>query len=155
MESVKILLEAGADINLVDSRSESSFEKAARAGRGPVIEHMLANTDFRLDLSSSVFGEGQNVLHVAAAKCFHKSVEVILRKRAADLNRGDSSGRTPLMLAAANGCLEVVKALVSMGSAVDVNAKDACNQTALHAACRSNKNGDQIGRLLFQRDDIR
>ena len=49
-----------------------------------------------------------------------------------DVNRRDSFGRTPLMLAAANGRDQVVQELIRAGA--DVNGKDNHKRTALHYA---------------------
>lgn len=54
---------------------------------------------------------------------------------------------TPLMLAAAHGHLETVRALLDLGA--DVNAEDMTGWTALHAAARNGY--PDIVRLLLER----
>ena len=148
LASVRFLLDAGADISLVDSRSENSFYKAVQAEHGPVIEHILDTMAHKINLDQSLF-------HMAAAKCLHRSVEMILQRSEfrLNLNRVDPSGQTPLMLAASNGCVQVVKTLLNMGSsAVDINARSTDDGTTALSIAARNGRVDITQTLLSQPD---
>ncbi|KAF5025948.1 hypothetical protein F66182_1983 [Fusarium sp. NRRL 66182] len=88
--------------------------------------------------------EGATALHYAAAQS-GKVLELLL-PFADDIDLPDYDGATPLILAAAEGGLRAVQALLEAGA--DVNAVDARNQTALFYAVLGSS-GD-IARTLLE-----
>jgi hypothetical protein len=67
-----------------------------------------------------------------------REVARLLLEGGADLDRAGGDGYTPLMSAAANGYLEVLRLLLAWGAAVDaVDPRDGW--TAFHTACVSNQ----------------
>ena len=63
----------------------------------------------------------------------------LLLDAGADPGRADGDGATPLMLAAGEGQLEVLRLLLGRGTAVDVSQLDTVGFTAFHYACYSNQ----------------
>jgi ankyrin repeat protein len=62
----------------------------------------------------------------------------VLLEGGADPGRADSDGTTPLMVAAGNGQLEVLRLLLERGAAVDP-AQPGSSATAFHSACWYNQ----------------
>lgn len=91
-EIVALLLEYGAK---VDIRHGSPFHEAAKCGHVDVVEVMLESDP---DLISSLDGEGNTALHIAAAHG-HAKVAAYLLSMGADPNSENFNHRTPLFLA--------------------------------------------------------
>ncbi len=66
----------------------------------------------------------------------HYSVVKFLFERAGDTEESDSTGRTPLMVAAQCGYLDIVDYLVMNGA--HTMAVDQCGNTPLHVAAAAN-----------------
>jgi ankyrin repeat protein len=70
-----------------------------------------------------------------AALTRNAHVASALIKAGADVNaNGGPGGYTPLIMAGYSGCMQVAKVLLDVGPAVQLNARDALGNTALHAA---------------------
>lgn len=101
-------------------------------------DEMRAAVAHGLPLNDPVFGRGTfTPLHYAIDRATKPAVVAVLLDAGADVNArtaGDASaGRTPLMLAARRGRLELVKLLLAAGA--KVNAKDDDGLTAMAHAC--------------------
>ncbi|KAL8943110.1 MAG: hypothetical protein Q9211_001098 [Gyalolechia sp. 1 TL-2023] len=84
----------------------------------------------------AAYNHGWSVLHFAAAAPKDETLMVeLLLDYGANLQAVDRSLRTPLMLAAMNGNLDVLQVLVARGA--DLQMQDRYCQTALHYAARS------------------
>jgi hypothetical protein len=97
LETVRLLLDAGADPDRMDGDGETPLTCAARKGRLEVLRLLLGP------------GAGVNSRTVP------------------DLDRVDGAGATPLMIAAANGYMEMLRLLVVRGAAVGyAHPRDGC-----------------------------
>uniref|UniRef100_A0A8C2FM32 Uncharacterized protein n=1 Tax=Cyprinus carpio TaxID=7962 RepID=A0A8C2FM32_CYPCA len=106
-ESVRLLLEAGADIDGCDSDGRTALRAAAWGGHEEILLTLLDH-GAQVDRSDR---EGRTPL-IAAAYMGHKEAVEILLNAGADLNLADGDGRTgrsPLILAAQEGhCSEAL-----------------------------------------------
>ena len=100
--ALKILLEAGADPNLLDGPVRShALDYAARQGRADVSEILLSHG---AKVNASDNQHGKTPLHYAITLCLraaggHLEVVEVLIAHGADVNAKDAEGLTPLQLA--------------------------------------------------------
>ena len=160
--SVKILLEAGADANAVNSVGGTPLFYAYKLNDLTLMKLLLrhgAKTDI------PITQVGQTVLHVAAYEGHAEVVRILLEAKAAvdvvsksgqtplffaikekevlssllaasaNPNAKDESGLTPLFYAANNGNLDIVKALIGAGAYP--NARDPKGRTPADWAIRN------------------
>ncbi|XP_015759142.1 PREDICTED: transient receptor potential cation channel subfamily A member 1 homolog isoform X2 [Acropora digitifera] len=80
---------------------------------------------------------GLSPLHYAASKGNLTAVRELLQCDGIKIDQKDASRSTPLHCAAADGAVEVVKALLDAGA--DVTARDNEERTPIHLACTDNK----------------
>lgn len=74
---------------------------------------------------------GDTALHLAALECRVNVVQYLMSQTGIELQTQDSSGDTPMILAASSGCTDDVKALASH---VDLNVKNSTGESALWKA---------------------
>ncbi|PSN71644.1 ankyrin, partial [Corynespora cassiicola Philippines] len=97
MSMVKILCEAGADVQAKTSPDEeTALHLAIKTGRTDIMEILLA---YRPDLEAQTLPTGETPLHYAAGRSNSLSAVVALLKRGANYEARDSQGRTPAELA--------------------------------------------------------
>jgi ankyrin repeat protein len=148
IESVRFLLENGADPNVVGEGGETPLMAAltdySSTGR---------EASVRTELASLLIGKGADVnarnglgetpLHIAVTWDNPEAVRLLLSKKA-DPNKADGKGNLPLVAAVKKGEAAMTKALLE-GSA-DPNAKDEGGKSAwVHAA---EKGDGRIAALL-------
>jgi hypothetical protein len=112
---VKMLLEAGADINLTLKGGETMLMLASRSGNAEAVQMLLgrrANPNARERL-------GQTALMWAAAEG-HTAIVRALIAAGADTNAKTDSGFTPFFFAVREGRLDTVRAFLAAGA--DANA---------------------------------
>jgi ankyrin repeat protein len=150
LEAVKILLEAGASINgcaEVDEDAVAPLLAAAAAGHADVVSLLLDRGAPR-DVIDAILEH--TALHRAidgGSKC-RAVVEELLNRpdcKAAMLNAQDSSGFTPLCVAAATGNLEYCEVLLAAGASTTFVAEKG--DTVLSVACK-HKQPEIVKRLL-------
>ncbi len=141
LEVVKLLVEAGADVDAFDMNSYKTRETgwtplmyAAHNYRLDVIDYFL---EIGVDVDQPDFVGATPLMTVSyfKVKDVNKTFELIdyLISHGADVNATSNNGSTALMAAANNGRLKVVKKLVEEGA--DVNARSsAYGDTALYRA---------------------
>lgn len=131
---IKLLLENGADVNVVGGRGGTPLHVAARIGHVDFAEQLLAAG---ADVDSKV-AESRTPLHLAAATGRIPMVDFLLHAGAsvnavADCPGDDhsamarlfpDSGMTPLHVAAREGHVEVVRKLIAAGADVTLRVAE-------------------------------
>jgi ankyrin repeat protein len=175
----KVLVGAGADINVRNGAGETPLHIAVARGHGKLVETLegqgakldvmgvTGNSPFLIAIQTNHLeiaeflasrgadvkvrnGFGQTALHVAASRGNLKSVNFLI-DRGLDVNEKDSSGNGPLWYALVNGRAELLKVLSSRGGRI--NERDSTGGSMLHLAARR---GDvfAIGALLEAGADV-
>jgi ankyrin repeat protein len=138
-ESAAVILAAPTH-TIPDRTLADELLRAAHEGDGAAVSRLLAAG---ADPNASVSGRNSSgevahstALCKAAAHGPPKTARLLL-DGGADPSRANDNGVTPLMLAADNGQLEVLRLLLARGAAVDA-AHPRYGGTAFHAACYNN-----------------
>ncbi len=124
LDGAKVLIEKGADVNVLRSDGMNPLMMATNAGFPPLVAELLTH---KVDVKAQDDG-GTTALSLAAR---HGSLAVgdMLVAAGAPVNSADADGQTPLMEAAVNGHADFVKMLLAKGA--KPNAKDGMGRTAL------------------------
>lgn len=119
LELVKLLLEAGADVNLIDKEGLTPFLRAAMAapswpdGSHARLLELMMEHGAKIQLKSD---KGMSPLALAASKAGPESLRVLI-EAGAQVNAATSEGLTPLMFAALNNDdPEALKLLLAKGA---------------------------------------
>ena len=132
-ETIKVLLEAGADVNAVDYFEWTALINAADDGYYSRVVKVLL--EFGSDVNYKT-EEGITALGRASVRGDSESVRLLL-EHGADVNVRDNEGWTPLMFASSFRNKKVVKVLLEAGA--DVSIKNNENKTAYDLAKGSGK----------------
>ena len=157
VHTVKKLIDAGADISIVDLDGASAKNYAQKENSDVVLDYLgaekrpaihQATLDGLIEKVERMVKKGTDVnsrdsygrtpLHIAAAENHNIDMEVLFNL-GADIDAQDSQGRTPLMYAAADGKDGAVSLLVA--NLADVNIQDVDGMRALEWA-RNSGNSD-------------
>lgn len=146
--TVKILVDAGANVNLQNKCGVSTLGFALSYDKNNIFE-MLINAGINTNLQNK---DGKTVLMGAAhSKDAHNIEKIkILLRACANVNLQDTSGRTALMYASeCYGCdsKTIIQLLIDAGA--DVNLQDTSGWTALMYACKNNYKTKIIVQLLI------
>jgi ankyrin repeat protein len=137
VDDLKEVLEAGVSPDGYKAYDDSSaIHMAAAIGSVSCVECLLkfkANANATKD-------SGDNVLHVAYKH--PEVVECVLKHDISGINSQNEDGMTPLILAAAYGCLDTVQVYIKFGA--DINIRSSEFGTALYAA-KNSTDGDAAG----------
>lgn len=133
-EVVKLLVDAGADVNLKNSEGNTSIHMAFDVTDEEIIK-LLCDCGADVSIENN---EGSTAMEVCIYsddfKCSVNMAKMFF-DAGGDVNRKTIDGETLLHLAAA-GCEEdLVRYLISLG--LDVNARDDCGQTPLLSVAES------------------
>ncbi|MFA5119176.1 MAG: ankyrin repeat domain-containing protein [Candidatus Omnitrophota bacterium] len=128
-DTVKLLLDRGANPNLKDSMGVSPLRLAAEGGHLEIVNLLLAH-GAAPDVRTREYG---NLALHAACMNGHIDVVSILLKQGDYINYQSKIGMTPLIVAARHGHNDLVRMLIEQGANVDV--ADTNGLTALHYAC--------------------
>ncbi|HSF15687.1 MAG TPA: ankyrin repeat domain-containing protein [Vicinamibacteria bacterium] len=146
LQSVRTILQQGADVNAAQGDGMSALHWAAVLGDAQMAEMLIY-------AGANVMAETRighyTPLHVAAKGGKAAVVETLL-EAGADVNaRTTNSGSTPLHLAAASGNASVVTALLARGANVDARDSEWGQTPLIHAAAQ---NRVEAIRALLQSD---
>lgn len=128
---VRLLLDAGADVNARSTRGLTPLHVAAK-GNAPEIMQLLLERGGDIEAADA---DGRTPLLWAAYEGSDKAVQLLVRQGAKHQVPG--AGMTALHYAAQFGHVEVAKVLVSAGA--DINAHDEKGATPLHLAAGFNQ----------------
>ena len=130
MDTIRLLLEKGANINHQDSDGLSPLQHACQNGYADIVALLLSfdNIDIqskhKFDMTS---------LHWACQKGFANIVQMLLATNKADINSRDDENWTPLHWAVQNGHNDILEILLKLPN-IDVNVHQKDEMTPLHFA---------------------
>lgn len=127
LDTVKTLLDLGADVELPDARGATALVRAVEGANYDLIQ-LLLDRGAKVNGRS---GHDETPLIVAVGRADAHSVKILL-KHGADVNVQDFSGLTPLMLAVIASDVQKVKLLLEYKS--NLTIKDNGHRTALKFA---------------------
>ncbi|XP_031250855.1 poly [ADP-ribose] polymerase tankyrase-2-like [Pistacia vera] len=127
------LIDNGADVNYKDSDGRSMISLAVKRGHSDVVKLLIASG---CKASDSIV----HVLHDAAAMNRVDLMEVLISAfgNTIDVNSVDSSGRTPIHIAASKGHAQVIQFCASLAEAQTV-VFDKTGSTPLHLAAENGR----------------
>lgn len=159
LNTVKLLVERGADVNVQDEHGNTALQTAVTEGSSGIVEILLdygANPNIaepqggalhiaaqqgHVDIAKQLIDKkaildlrapsGTTPLHMAAQKG-HVKVVKLLCTSGANMNPQSRGGTTPLYQAARNGHLDIAAYLI--GEGVDINLQTKYGKAALHTA---------------------
>ncbi|KAI9852682.1 MAG: Ankyrin repeat domain-containing protein 44 [Vezdaea acicularis] len=142
LKYLKIICEAGADIDIMNNIECTPFHHAVMKGNSEMIEYLLDEMNFdlkkkrdeKVTLLALVFGQGDEKRNLH-----------LLLDRGADIEGRDSYGRTPLISCSAVDRPQAIKMLLDAGA--DINATFENGGNALFVAIRNSCEGN-ISMLL-------
>lgn len=131
------VLAAGGDLEAVDDRGLTILQQCV-VGHNPCCKYTIRRLLDRHANIEVLTGNGQSVLHLAAACGGTGAVEGLLqnRKGLLDINAFDEAGMTPLHYAIDNGNSFNALALIRDGADVDLNTRDGLTPLHIAARCR-------------------
>ena len=144
----KMLLDYGADVNLRGRRHEHSpLFIAVKFCESSVIQLLI---DRGADVHFREAETEMTMLHAAAEKARPLEIVKVLVEAGVDADSRESSGMTPLMVAASKGATSTVQALLDCGA--DIHLSTPEGRIALHFAANSEeRHTAETVRLLMDR----
>ena len=112
-EQVRLLIEAGVDVNKADEYGYPPLSQAAEKGHSECVKLLLAAPGIDVNKSDD---DGQTPLYRAAVCGYSECVKLLLAVPGIDVNKADSDGETPLNRAAYYRHSECVKLLEAAGA---------------------------------------
>nr|XP_013805316.1 PREDICTED: ankyrin repeat and SOCS box protein 3 isoform X2 [Apteryx mantelli mantelli] len=136
VESVSILLEAGADPNEVTTEATTPLFLAVENGHLGIVKLLLQHG---ANINGHHSWSGWNSLHQASFQGYTEIIKILL-EQGANKECEDDFGITPLFVAAQYGKLESLRILVSYGANINCQAKDRATPLLIavqegHAKC--------------------
>lgn len=128
LEIVKILLNAGADINAKTKYGDTSLTAATHFCHPYIAEYLIEQG---ADVNAKNDGFGSTPL-MLASECNDLEIVKTLIKKGAKIDEKNKSGGTSLMAASAKGHGEIVQSLIRLGA--DVNLTESRGNDALQYA---------------------
>ena len=124
-----LLGDSRIEVNLVNDLKDTAFAHACFHGHTEIVKLMLDHPE--VDFNMSLNGD-HHALSVACKEGKCEVVELLLADpRINTLATSDGTLHTPLWLAAHNGSLDVVKALLSSGRDIELQQKTLSGLTAV------------------------
>lgn len=138
-ESVRALVEAGADVN---ARTDLGANALIWAAGDPAKTEILVRAGADVNAASNM---GRTPLMVAAGRDGSAETVRMLLEKGADPRAADQNGSTPLLAAALAADTETVRLLIELGA--DVNQADKAGNTPLQLAAANG--GRKMVRMLL------
>ncbi|XP_077019326.1 transient receptor potential cation channel subfamily A member 1 [Tamandua tetradactyla] len=129
LEMVKMCLDNGAQIDLMEDGKCTALHFAATQGAIDVVKLMISSYTGGSDIVNAVDGNQETLLHRTSLFDHHELADYLISV-GADINSIDSEGRSPLLLATASASWNIVNLLLSKGAQVDI--KDHLGRNFLH-----------------------
>lgn len=143
-EIVKLLLENGADPNIIDDRKVSPLEIASQKNHIEIVKILL---QYKANVNNKNI-HGQNGLHYAAF-FNHDKVIKLLAQAGADVDIKDNHEKSPMHYALRKGYQDPMQALIEVGADI----KGPMGQDVLHWAI-INEELDLVNALIEKDIDI-
>lgn len=121
-KAFELFLKAGADVNATSRYGKTPLIAAAESGNIEIVKKLLergAKLEAEMNRPSGFDVPGTALIRAIAEHKYNVALELI--KAGANVNFENSAGRTPLMLAAINGNIELTAALIKAGANVKEN----------------------------------
>lgn len=116
---MKLLLDAGIDVNARDYENNSVLFRAVCHGCTPIVELLL---QYGADIHAQNGNNGSTALH-AAAGCGDVSVVQVFLANGSDINAQTNNGSTALHIALGHGDTETANVLIDNGIDISIRAK--------------------------------
>ena len=120
LEVVKVLVRAGAGVNVTDNDGRTCLFLAAIYGHTDIVRYLVGLPEVDVNHCDS---NNETALHCAVTEG-HSDVVQVLIDAGADIDTKNEDGYSPLHVASRSGALEVVKMLVRGGAGVNVTDDD-------------------------------
>lgn len=131
LQVLRMLLDAGGDVNSVDDKGRTPLMMAAETNNAEIVDLLLKNkADPNIKNQ-----DGNTALHVAAQKGNHSIIQVLLLQGKTDPHILNKTDRTPLQVAVQNKQIDVVKIILNNVS--NSPAKEADSTVALMLAAEA------------------
>lgn len=146
IEASKLLVDAGADLKVVDGSGKQAIHYAIENGSIELVRYLID----KMGKSDTVDNRGNSLLHYAV----RQGNAEILREVAglsAQFDQKNEDGQTPLHIACMAKNIEAVRYLLSLGA--DVNSIDKQGRSPLHSAVEA-KDINALRLLTEQHADL-
>lgn len=117
VDIVELLLEKGADINLLSFRNETALHVASSHGHFEVVKFLIEHDD---NLLNKIDTDGNTALHLAVQNGRFKIAEFLLSISGIEVNTVNKKHESPLMLAVSENRMRIVT-LLCQNPNVDIN----------------------------------
>jgi len=134
-DTVNLLIEHGADVNVIDHMGQTPLMLAAYVGSVDIAMLLILHGAAKGIDTKAAGHHGQSALAMAA-EAGHLNVVELLIKLGAQIDIQNDRGITPLMGASAAGYLKVVQHLVQRGASIGMQAAGVDNCSALSVAAQ-------------------
>ena len=141
-QTVRLLLEKGADANTRGDWSDTALGGASRNGHEPIVRLLL-------EKGADVNARGGDSALGCASRNGHEQIVRLLLKKGADVNVRGAYCEFPLVAASQYGHEEIVRLLLEKGADVNARGEHLDSDSALGWASRNGH--EQIVRLLLEK----
>jgi ankyrin repeat protein len=147
-EIIDRLVAAGANPNFKDRAGNNAYDYAAGRGLVETVQYLLERTRAKDDRHYIEYAQTIRAVYAGDPALLPAG-----SGKLASVNRINTDGQAPLHIAAGNGSIELIKALIKRGAEVNLANKD--EQTPLHWAAWNNQPDSaeallQEGACVFQ-----
>ncbi len=145
-DTIRLLIEHGADVNHTNNCGGTILMLAARYGRTDIAKILMEEHSVNVNQDNNVF---TTTSLIEAAKVGRIDLVRLLLEHGAHINHKDNKGNTALHYAACYGNIAVVKLLLAAGAHLDINNHDGYTAWGI-ANSKSKLRGRQKARTCAQ-----